>query len=97
MTELCVSCVERVDGVDGAGNDIIVVDNVPVVGQKWVVFDENEQKIVIGKYKRVVREKEKQWHCCQEQKKLLIAVVWGQLDDDTQAQMELLCYSLNKW
>ena len=30
MTELCVSCVERVDGVDGAGNDIIVVDNAPL-------------------------------------------------------------------
>ena len=45
-----------------------MVTNVPVVGQKWVVFDENEQKIVQGKYKREVREKEKQWHCCQEQK-----------------------------
>ena len=42
MTELCVERVERVDGQDLNGHDIIVVDEVPVVGQKWVVFDENE-------------------------------------------------------
>ena len=53
------------------------------------MFDENLQKIELSKYVRTVREKEKQWHRCQEQKKLLMAVVWGQLDDDTQAQMEL--------
>ena len=69
-------CVERTI-VNGKNVD------TPIMGQKWVVFDKNEQKIVMGKYKREVWEKEKQWHCCQEQKKLLNTVVWGQLDDDT--------------
>lgn len=53
------------------------------------MFDKNLQKIELSKYNRAVWEKEKQWYRCQEQKKLLMAVVWGQLDDDTQAQMEL--------
>ena len=47
MTELCV---ERQSNVTGqhptTGEDIVVVTNVPVVGEKWVVFGENEQKIV---------------------------------------------------
>ena len=60
------------------------------MGDEWVVFNKNLQKIVMGKYKRNVREKEKQWYRCQEHKKLLIAAIWGQLDDDTQAKMELL-------
>ena len=44
----------------------------------------------MGKYERTVRELEKKWHRCQEEKKLVIDMLWGQLDDDTQAQMELV-------
>ena len=87
--ELCVEDVTT--SVTDAGTGVTTVTHTPtfVYGDKWVVFDENLQKIELGKYEREVREKEKQWNRCQEQKKLLMAVVWGQLDDDTQAQMEL--------
>ena len=37
-----------------------------------------------------VRELEKKWYRCQEEKKLVIDMIWGQLDDDTQAQMILV-------
>ena len=67
-----------------------VVRQVPVLGQKWVITDETEQKIVMGKYERAVRELEKKWHRCQDDKKLVMDMIWGQLDDDTQAQMELV-------
>ena len=67
-----------------------VVKQVPVLGQKWVITDETQQKIVLGKYERGVRELEKKWNRCQEHKKLVIDMIWGQLDDDTQAQMELV-------
>ena len=55
----------------------------PVYGEKWVVTDESLQKIVIGKYEQTVRELEKKWYRCQEEKKLVIDMIWGQLDDDT--------------
>ena len=85
-------CTESVKSRDG--NDITGLPKFKFVDEehfatKWHMIDENLQKIELGKYDRAVREKEKQWHRSQEQKKLLIAVVWGQLDDDTQAQMEL--------
>ena len=67
-----------------------VVTQVPVLGKKWVITDETQQKIVPGKYERAVRELEKKWNRCQEDKKLVIDMIWGQLDDDTQAQMELV-------
>ena len=67
-----------------------VISQAPVYGQKWVVTDEAMQKIVMGKYERKVRELEKKWNKCQEDKKLVIAMIWGQLDDDTQAQMILV-------
>ena len=67
-----------------------VISQVPIYGQKWVVTDEAMQKIVMGKYERKVRELEKKWNKCQEDKKLVIAMIWGQLDDDTQAQMILV-------
>ena len=67
-----------------------VVRQVPVLGQKWVITDETEQKIVMGKYERAVRELEKKWHRCKDDKKLVMDMMWGQLDDDTQAQMELV-------
>ena len=51
----------------------------------------------MGKYKQNVWEKEKQWHRCQEHKKLLITTIWGQLDDDTQAEMELLANYQTHW
>ena len=60
----------------------------PVYGEKWVVTDETLQKITMGKYKRTVWELEKKWHRCQEEKKLVIDMLWSQLDDDTQAQMD---------
>ena len=41
----------------------------PVYGEKWVVTNETLQKIVIGKYERTVRELEKKWYRCQEEKK----------------------------
>ena len=66
-----------------------VVKQVPVYGKKWVITDEIEQKIVMGTYERKVRELEKKWNRCQEDKKLVMDMLWGQLDDDTQAQMEL--------
>ena len=69
---------------------IEVVRQVPVLGQKWVITDETEQKIVMGKYERAVRELEKKWHRCKDDKKLVMDMMWGQLDDDTQAQMELV-------
>ena len=80
-------CVEHTVTVNEQGNNVDV--DTPVMGDKWVVFDKNLQKIVMSKYKRNVQEKEKQWNWCQEHKKLLLAAVWSQLDDDTQAQMEL--------
>ena len=64
-----------------------IVTQVPVYGTKWVVTDETKQKMVLGKYERKVRELEKKWNKCQEDKKLVLAMIWGQLDDDTQAQM----------
>jgi len=67
-----------------------VISQAPVYGTKWVVTDEAMQKIVMGKYERKVRELEKKWNKCQEDKKLVIAMIWGQLDDDTQAQMILV-------
>ena len=42
--------------VDGAGDPIMidetkeVVKQVPVYGKKWVITDETQQKIVLGKY-----------------------------------------------
>ena len=41
MTELCIQRVETTDPTTNA----VTVTNVPVVGQKWVVFDKNLQKI----------------------------------------------------
>ena len=79
--------------VDAAGN----ATDVPVMGEKSVVLDKNIQKIEMGKYKRKVCEQEKQWQRCQEHKKLLIAAIWGQLDDDTQAKMELLADYQTHW
>ena len=82
--------------VDDKGNPVMVdetievIKQVPVYGEKWVITDETQQKIVLGKYERSVRELEKKWHRCQEDKKLVIDMIWGQLDDDTQAQMELV-------
>ena len=67
-----------------------VVKQVPIFGKKWVVTDETQQKIVLGKYERAVRELEKKWHRCKDDKKLVMDMIWGQLDDDTQAQMELV-------
>ena len=43
----------------------VVVKQVPIFGEKWVVTDETQQKIVLGKYERSVRELEKKWHRCQ--------------------------------
>jgi hypothetical protein len=83
-TLLCVNFVE-----DTSVNPPVNT-SADVYGDKWVVFDEAVQKVVMGKYERKVREKEKQWHRCVEHKKLLIDAVWGQLDDATQAQMELV-------
>ena len=60
-----------------------VISQQPVYGEKWVVTNETLQKIVIGKYERTVRELEKKWYRCQEEKKLVIDMIWGQLDDDT--------------
>jgi hypothetical protein len=84
-------CMEDVASqvTDAQGNVSTVYTATPRMGTKWVVFDENLQKIKLSKYDQAVWEKEKQWHRCQEQKKLQMAVVWGQLDDDTQSQMEL--------
>ena len=85
--------------VDGTTGDPImttvevvedVVTQVPIYGTKWVVTDETKQKMVLGKYERKVRELEKKWNKCQEDKKLVLAMIWGQLDDDTQAQMILV-------
>ena len=88
--ELCVESVDTVTGQDPTtGDDIITTTLEPRMGNKWVVFDENLQQITLSKQEREVQEKEKQWHWCQEHKKLPIAAVWGQLDDDTQAKMEL--------
>ena len=67
-----------------------IVTQVPIYGTKWVVTDETKQKMVLGKYERKVRELEKKWNKCQEDKKLVMAMIWGQLDDDTQAQMILV-------
>ena len=67
-----------------------VVKQVPVYGKKWVITDETQQKIVLGTYERAVQELEKKWNRCLEDKKLVIDMIWGQLDDDTQAQMELV-------
>ena len=61
----------------------------PIVGTKWVVTDKPLQKVVMGAYEQKVCEKEMQWNHCVEHKKLLIDAVWGQLDDNTQAEMEL--------
>ena len=77
-----VLCVSRT----GTGTNVV---DTPVMGDKWVVFDETIQKVVMGKYERKIREKEKEWYRCVQHKKLLIDAVWGQLDDATQAQMEL--------
>ena len=85
--------------VDGTTGDPImktvevvedVVTQVPIYGTKWVVTDETKQKMVLGKHERKVRELEKKWNKCQEDKKLVLAMIWGQLDDDTQAQMILV-------
>ena len=54
-----------------------VLSQRPVYGEKWVVTDESLQKIVMGKYERTVRELEKKWHRCQEEKKLVIDMIWG--------------------
>ena len=85
--EVCVESVRSEVLVEG----VITTVHTPTsrFGNKSVMFDKNLQKIVLGKHKREVREKEKQWNRCQEHKKLLFAAVWGQLDDDNQAQMEL--------
>jgi len=83
-TLLCVNVVEDTTVNPPVNN------STDVYGDKWVVFDEAIQKVVMGKYEQKVREKEKQWHRCVEHKKLLIDAVWGQLDDATQAQMELV-------
>ena len=54
--------------VDGAGDPIMidetkeVIKQVPMLGEKWVITDETQQKIVLGKYERSVRELEKKWH-----------------------------------
>ena len=37
----------------------VVVKQVPVLGQKWVITDETQQKIVMGTYEQAVRELEK--------------------------------------
>ena len=52
-----------------------VITQVPVYGEKWVITNETLQKIVIGKYKRTVQELKKKWYCCQEEKKLVIAMI----------------------
>ena len=78
---------------DGTTNNV----ETEVYGTKWVVTDKAEQKVVMGKYEQKVREKEKQWHWCVEHKKLLIDAVWGQLDDATQAQMELASDYLKRY
>ena len=69
--------------------DYNVYTQQSIIGEKQVVTDESLQKIVIGKYEQTVWELEKKWYRCQDKKKLVIDVIWGQLDDDTQAQMEL--------
>ena len=54
--------------VDAQGDPVMidetieVVKQVPVYGEKWVITDETQQKIVLGKYERSVRELEKKWH-----------------------------------
>ena len=57
----------------------VVVKQVPIFGEKWVVTDETQQKIVLGKYERCVRELEKKWHRCKDDKKLVMDMMWGQL------------------
>lgn len=69
----------------------------PVMGQTWVIFDENLCDLEMDKYKQKVHKQEKQWNKCQEHKKLLMAIIWGQLDDDTQAKMELLANYQTHW
>ena len=91
-TQLCIKRVVTRDS-----NNAIVNTDTPVMGQKWVLFDKNIQKIVMGKYKREVREEKKQWNRCKEHKKLLIAAIWGQFDDDTQARMELSANYKKHW
>ena len=56
-------CVEDVtSSVTDANTGVVTVVHTPTprYGDKWVVFDENLQKIELGKYEREVREKEKQ-------------------------------------
>ena len=69
-TEICkeskkVTRQRQVTKKDSAGQDVQVTEDYkviiepPVLGTKWVVFDENVQKIVMGKYEQEVRKKEK--------------------------------------
>ena len=67
--------------VDDEGSPIMVFENrevhrqIPIYGEKWVVTDESLQKITLGKYERTVRELEKKWYRCQEEKKLVIDMI----------------------
>ena len=53
------------DFKDKAGNVVMVEEDyeviveTPILGTKWIVTDENLQKIIMGKYEREMREKEK--------------------------------------
>ena len=70
LTEICKESAKQtkqrqVTKKDSAGQDVQVTEDYeviiepPVLGTKWVVFDENVQKIVMGKYEQEVRKKEK--------------------------------------
>ena len=57
---ICTKSVRTADGNDTNGNPKFKMVDVDRFGTKWHVFDENKQKLVLGKYERGVREKEKQ-------------------------------------
>ena len=48
-TQLCVERVDTEITHPTSGEVTIVTTDVPCIGTKWVVFDKNKQKIVMGK------------------------------------------------
>ena len=64
-------------------------NNNPIMVDKEIITNQYLMNLALGKYDRERKEKEKKWNNCQRDKKSVITVIRGQLDDDTLAELEL--------
>ena len=64
-------------------------DNKPIMLNQTFITDPNLKEELWGKYERNIKFEEKRWNMCQANKRALITVIRGQLDDGTRNELDL--------